>query len=124
MESVERSPKALFWIGSSRRDLKEFPREVRKVFGFALWQAQNGGRHTRAKPLKGFGSSGVLEVAEDHQGNAYRAVYTVRFAGTVYVLHAFQKKSKKGVKTPPHQIDVIKRRLRTAEDHYEEWVKT
>jgi phage-related protein len=87
--------------------------------GFALRQAQEGQKHVNAKPLKGFGGAGVLEVVEDHAGNTYRAVYTVRFAGVVYVLHVFQKKSKKGSKTPKPEVDLIKQRLKAAKDDYE-----
>jgi phage-related protein len=79
--------------------------------------------HPAAKPLKGFASAGVLEIVEDHRGNAYRAVYTVRFAGVVYVLHAFMKKSTTGIKTPRPEIDLIERRLKTAEADYKLWVK-
>jgi phage-related protein len=89
--------------------------------GFALWQAQTGGQHMDVKVLKGFGGGGVLEVVEDHQGSTYRAVYTVKFSGAVYVLHAFQKKSKKGIKTPQEEIDRIRNQLKTAEEHYAEW---
>jgi phage-related protein len=89
--------------------------------GFALWQAQRGGKHADAKVLKGFGGGGVLEVVEDHEGSTYRAVYTVKFSGAVYVLHAFQKKSKKGIKTPQREIELIRKRLKTAEEHYAEW---
>jgi phage-related protein len=86
--------------------------------GFALYQAQLGGKHVSAKPLNGFGSAGIVEIVEDHQGNAYRAVYTVKFESAVYVLHAFQKKSKRGVKTPQEEIEIVRRRLRLAErDH-------
>src|SRR5207244_11572115 len=96
--------KPLFWVGSSRRDLKDCPVEVRTTMGIACWQAQCGRKHVDAKPLKGFGGSGVLEVVEDHAGNAYRAVYAVKFTGAVYVIHAFQKKSKKGIATPRQEI--------------------
>ena len=113
--------KPLFWVGSSRKDLKRFPANVRRTVGFALWQAQNGGKHVGAKPLKGFGGAGVLEVVEDCVGGAYRAVYTVRLTGAVYVLHAFQKKSKRGVKTPLQDIALIRERLAMAEEHHEEW---
>lgn len=91
--------------------------------GFALRQAQRGGKHMDAKPLKGFGGSGVLEIVEDHDGSKYRAVYTVKLAGVVYVLHAFQKKSKKGIKTPRHELDLVRRRLKIAEDDYAQWRK-
>jgi phage-related protein/predicted XRE-type DNA-binding protein len=106
------------WIGSSRDDLRSFPDEVRRVMGFAINDAQNGDEHPRAKALKGFGGRSVLEVVDDEDGDTYRAVYTVRFAGVIYVLHAFQKKSRKGIETPKHEIDVIKARLRMAEAHY------
>ncbi len=112
--------KALFWIGSSRDDLRRFPEQVSHAMGFALWQAQLGRKHRDAKVLKGFGGAGVLEVVEDHDGNTYRAVYTVMFAGAVYVLHAFQKKSKKGIKTPVAVMNLIRQRLKAAEEHDEE----
>jgi phage-related protein len=112
--------KPLFWIASSRNDLKEFPDDVCHAVGFALWQAQLGRKHRDAKVLKGFGAAGVLEVVEDHHGDTFRAVYTVKFAGAVYVLHVFQKKSKKGIKTPTAEMEVIRRRLKAAEEHYEE----
>lgn len=115
------TPKPLFWMGSSRRDLKQFAPELRQIIGFALWEAQNGGKHPDAKPLKGFGSAGVLEVVEDQQGSTYRAVYTVKFAGAVYALHAFQKKSKRGSKTSQADIELIRSRLKLAEMHYEQW---
>jgi phage-related protein len=108
--------KSLVWIGSSRRDLKSFPAEVKDVMGYALYQAQLGLKAASAKPLRGFGSAGVLEIVEDHQSDTYRAVYTVKFSDLVYVLHAFQKKSKKGIATPKPDIDLIKSRLRVAEE--------
>jgi phage-related protein len=89
--------------------------------GFALYQAQKGGKPIAAKPLKGFGGAGVLEIVEDNRGSTFRGVYTVKFAGVVYVLDAFQKKSKKGAKTPKGTIDRIKKRLKVAEEHYEKW---
>jgi phage-related protein len=112
--------KPALWIGSSRDDLRAFPDEVRRVMGLAINDAQNGEEHPRAKALKGFGGRSVLEVVDDEDGDTYRAVYTVRFAGVVYVLHAFQKKSKKGVETPKRDIELIKARLRLAEAHYRE----
>ena len=115
------TPKPLFWIGSSRKDLKSFPRPVQRSCGFALRHAQSGTKHPDAKPLKGFKGAGVLEIVEDHEGGTYRAVYTVRFAKAVYVLHAFQKKSKKGIKTPKQEIELIGKRLKLAEEHYETW---
>ena len=115
--------KPLFWIGSSLDDLREFPEDVKRVMGFALRRAQDGGKHVNAKPLKGFGGAGVLEIVEDKDGNTYRGVYTVKLAGVVYVIHAFQKKSTKGISTPKHEIDLIKDRLKRAEEHYFEWCK-
>lgn len=86
--------------------------------GFALFTAQLGGKHPAAKPMKGFGGAGVIEIVEDHDGDTYRAVYTVKLAGAVYVLHAFQKKSKQGKATPKHDIELIKARLMTAQLHH------
>jgi len=106
--------KPLEWIGSSKKDLRALPGEVIDVFGYALHLAQAGGKHFQAKPLQGFGSAGVLEVVEDWRGNAYRAVYTVRFAERVFVLHVFQKKSKTGVETPKKDRDLIEKRLQIA----------
>lgn len=93
------------------------PGEVQDVFGFALHLAQSGKKHDQAKPLKGFGSAGVLEVVESEQGDAYRAVYTVKFDSAVYVLHCFQKKSSRGIATPKPDIDKIRERLKAAENH-------
>jgi len=106
--------KPLEWIGSSKKDLRSLPDEVMDVFGYALHLAQAGGKHTQAKPLQGFGSAGVLEVVEDWRGNAYRAVYTVRFEERVFVLHVFQKKSKSGIETPKPDRDLIRKRLQVA----------
>lgn len=105
----------LIWVGSSLKDLKLFPSAVKRAFGYALYAAQMGETPTDAKPLKGFGGAGVLEVIEDHQGDTYRAVYTVRFEHTVYVLHVFQKKSKHGVATPKKELDLIRERLKLVE---------
>lgn len=91
------------------------PDDVIDVFGFALHLAQCGKKHDQAKPLKGFGGAGVLEVVEDHQGDTYRAVYTVKIAEAVYVLHCFQKKSKQGAATPKHEMDLIRDRLKVAQ---------
>lgn len=107
-------PRPLEWIGSSKKDLMSLPAEVVDVFGYALHLAQAGDRHDQAKPLSGFGSADVLEVVEDRRGNAYRAVYTVRYAARVFVLHVFQKKSKRGIETPKADIDLIKDRLKAA----------
>ena len=108
-------------MGSSREVVRSFPKEVRDATGFGLFQAQRGGKHVSAKPLKGFGGAGVLEVVEDHHGNTYRAVYTVKFREAVYALHAFQKKSKKGITTPKQEIELVKERPRRAAEHYAEW---
>jgi phage-related protein len=113
--------KPLFWLGGARQAVQDFPLEVRRTIGFALGQAQEGGKYGDAKPLKGFGGAGVLEIVEDYAGDTYRAVYTVKFTGAVYALHAFQKKSKHGRKTPKHDIDLIKNRLRQAEEQYAQW---
>jgi phage-related protein len=91
--------------------------------GFALFLAQQGGKHADAKPLRGFGGAGVLEIVEDHRGDTYRAVYTVRFAGRIYVLHAFQKKSKSGIETPKAEINLIKSRLKRAEEEHAAWLE-
>ena len=108
------------WVGSSLDDLRSFPEEVRDHMGFAIYQVQSGMKHRSVKALKGLGS-GVMEVVSRHDRNAYRAVYTVRFEQAVYVLHAFQKKSKKGVATPKREIELVKKRLAAAQDHYEEY---
>jgi phage-related protein len=89
--------------------------------GYGLYLAQTGGKHPDAKPLKGFGGAGVLEVVDDWDGDTYRAVYTVKLAGSVYVLHAFQKKATKGIATPKRDLDLIRNRLRQAEEHYRRW---
>jgi len=114
--------KPLFWIGSSRNDLKGCPDEVQDFIGYALHWAQRGGKSPDARPLQGFGGAGVLEVVDDFDGNTYRAIYTVRFAGAVYVLHVFQKKARKGIATPQQDIELVKARLKRAEAHYAAWV--
>jgi len=111
--------KPLFWVGSSKKDLLEMPEQVVDVFGYALNLAQNGSKHQQSKPLKGFGSAGVLEVVEEDDGNTYRAVYTVKFRNGVYVLHCFQKKSKKGIETKNQDKDLIEARLKMARQHAE-----
>ena len=110
--------KNIVWIGSSRTDLSAFPDEVKEEMGYALYQAQIGLKALSAKPLHGFGGAGILEIVEDYRTDTYRAVYTVRFSELIYVLHAFQKKSKKGIATSKNDIDLIRRRLRAAEEHY------
>jgi phage-related protein len=111
----ELEPKQLVWVGSSRRDLREFPPAVRRTFGVALFAAQLGETPPDAKPLRGFGGAGVLELIDDHRGDTYRAVYTVRFATRIYVLHTFQKKSKRGIATPKRDLELIRERLKWAE---------
>src|SRR5579863_10036689 len=106
------------WLGSSKADLSVFPDEVKDSIGFALYVAQQGGKHRDAKPLRGFGGAGILEIVDDFDGDTYRAVYTVRFAGRLYVLHVFQKKSKTGIKTPKAEIDLIRSRLKRAEEEH------
>ena len=106
--------KELVWIASSLDDLREFPEDVKDVMGYALFLAQSGGKHQCAKPMKGFGGAGVLEVVDDFDVDTYRTVYTVKLAGVVYVLHAFQKKAHKGIETPKNEIDVVKARYRQA----------
>ena len=108
--------KPLEWMGSSYKDLLVLPREIIQVFGFALSLAQAGEKHESAKVLKGFGGAGVLEVVESDVGGTYRAVYTVKFAEAVFVLHCFQKKSKSGITTPKPDMDLIHARLKQAGD--------
>jgi phage-related protein len=104
----------VIFVGSSLDDLRQFPEEVKDTVGYALWLAQIGRKHPDAKPLRGFGGAGVLEMVEDFDGDAYRAVYTVRFETAVYVLHVFQKKSTRGIATAERDIDLIRKRLRDA----------
>lgn len=108
-----------YWMGSSRDDVREFPDAVKREVGYAIHLAQLGDKATFVMPLAGFGSSKVLEVIVNDDGDTYRAVYTVKFKEAVYVLHAFQKKSKRGIATPKHDIDLIKRRLGVAASDYE-----
>ncbi len=118
---LKQARKPIKWVGSAKRDLNEMPADVKDVFGYAIDQAQAGGKHPDAKVLAGFGSAGVLEVVEDHQGDTYRAVYTVKFAGWVYVLHCFQKKSKSGIQTPKRDMDLIHSRLNDAKQDFIAW---
>ena len=108
------------WIGSSRRDLRAMPQQVRRDIGQALYAAQQGTTDPAAKPLKGSGGVRVMEIVERYRTDAYRAVYTAHFENAVYVLHVFQKKSKAGIATPKHEIDLIRRRFAEAELHYRE----
>ena len=118
------APKPCIFVGASRRELKALPDDVRGEFGHALHEVQRGAEPASAKALRGFGGRSVLELIEDFDGNTYRAVYTVRFAGAVYVLRAFQKKSKAGIATPKTEIELIKTRLRAAETDYKARFKT
>ncbi|HWY21128.1 MAG TPA: type II toxin-antitoxin system RelE/ParE family toxin [Candidatus Acidoferrum sp.] len=107
--------KPVIWLGASLKNLREFPPPVQDHVGYALYVAQSGSKHEDAKVLTGFGGAGVLEVIKDYRGDTFRAVYTLKYSGRVYVLHAFQKKSKSGRQTPRRDIELIKQRLREAE---------
>lgn len=111
--------KPVHWIGSSKRDLLDFPQEVVQQMGFCLSIAQEGGKALNAVPLIGFGGAGVIEVIVDNNGDTYRSVYTVNFSDSVYVLHAFKKKSKSKRETPQHQMALVRRRLRVAQNDHE-----
>jgi phage-related protein len=119
MARLPRPVTPLRWIASSRKDYREFPEAVQDSFGFGLFLAQTGQHPPHAKLLRGLGS-GVVELVDDHDGDTYRAVYTVRFASAIYVLHAFKKKSKRGIETPKQDIDLIRQRLKVAEAHHEQ----
>jgi phage-related protein len=120
--AVERI-KPVFWMGSSRADLKAFPEPVQSNVGYALFAAQRGEEYRSVKSLQGFGGRGVLEIVVPHDGDAYRAVYTVRFRDSIYVLHAFQKKSTRRIATPKREIELVRRRLADAERHHQERLK-
>ncbi len=113
--TAEPSLKPVVWVGSSRKDLRAFPESVQDHMGYALYLAQRGGKHRDTKTLRGFGGAGVVEVVTDFRGDTFRAVYTLRYANAVYVLHAFQKKSTAGRETSLRDIELIKQRLREAE---------
>lgn len=115
--------KPVLWVVAAKRDLMEMPEDVIMDFGYALYQAQLGEHPDIAKPLKGFGGAGVLELVGNYSGDTYRAVYTVRYSDAIVVLHAFQKKSKKGIETPKQELDLIAERLKRAEAIYREWKK-
>ncbi|HNR29279.1 MAG TPA: type II toxin-antitoxin system RelE/ParE family toxin [Candidatus Hydrogenedentes bacterium] len=110
--------KSIYWVGSARKDMRRLPEAVRYTFGYALYLARRNEKHAAAKPLKGFGGAGVLDIVEDFAGDTYRAAYTVRFQGAVYVLHVLQKKSKQGAATPQADMNLIRERLKLAEAHY------
>jgi phage-related protein len=116
--TLSKGEKPLDWVGSSKKDFLGFPEPVKDGMGNALGLAQFGGTHPSAKPWKG-GGPGVFELVEDHDGDTYRAVYTVRFKEVVYVLHAFQKKSPKGIRTAQVDVDLVERRLKVAQQDYE-----
>ena len=108
--------KPVVWIRSSKEDLKKFPETAQSHIGFGLQVAQRGGKHTDAKPMRGFGGASVMEIVEDYAGDTYRVVYTVKFVAAIYVLHAFKKKSKTGTATPKHELSLIEERLKRAEE--------
>ncbi len=116
-DPVKRKP--LDFIGSSREDLRRFPKGVRIVMGTALNSAQLGGKHPAVKPIKGFRGAGVLEIVDDFDGDTYRAAYTVKFEGIIYVLHAFRKKSKKGTETPKRDMELVRAHYKFAKEAYE-----
>ncbi|HEU5232238.1 MAG TPA: type II toxin-antitoxin system RelE/ParE family toxin [Terriglobales bacterium] len=111
--------KPLVWIGDTLREVRKFPKGVKRTVGRALALAQMGAKHPASKPWKGEGP-GVFEIVEDDQGSTYRALYTVRFADVIYALYAFQKKSKKGIRTPQQDVENVHKRLQIAQQHYEE----
>ena len=115
--------KRLLWIASSLEDLKEFPGEIQDEMGHALYLAQMGDRHNHAKTLHGLGSSKIIEIRENDRSGTYRVMYTVEIESFVFVLHAFQKKSKSGIATPKQEMDLIKRRLKDAEALYKQLIK-
>jgi len=121
----KKEDKKLYWVGSSKDDIREFPEDVKDDIGYALRQAQKGEKSASAKPLRGFSGASVLEIIDNYDTDTYRACYTVRFSEVIYVLHCFQKKSKKGIETPKQDIELIKRRLRAAEaDHVENYKRS
>lgn len=115
---LAKGERPLDWVGASKRDFLKFPAPVKDELGNALGLAQFGGKHPKAKPWRGEGP-GIFEVVEDHDGDTYRAVYTVRHREVIYVLHAFQKKSPKGIRTARTDIEMIARRLKQAQQDYE-----
>lgn len=123
-DPAETRPKPVRWVGSSKEDVSAFPEDVRRRVGGALWEAQIGRKVPYAKPLRGFGDASVVEIVDDFDGDTFRVVYTVRFAWAVYVLHAFQKKSKRGITTPKAELDRIDQRLKRAKEDYERWLKS
>lgn len=119
---MDKFPKTLLWIGSSKKDLQNFPEEVQSDVGFGLYQSQLGKHPTSGKTLSGFGGANVIELIAEHRSGTFRAVYTVRFAKAVIVLHVFQKKSTKGIATTKQDIELIKSRLKLAEEVYADYI--
>ncbi|MCX6631343.1 MAG: type II toxin-antitoxin system RelE/ParE family toxin [Candidatus Solibacter sp.] len=117
---MESAPRLVRWVGSSRRDLKAFPKAVQRDVGQALYAAQCGEEYPSVKAFRGFGGRTVLEIVAPHESDTYRTVYTVRLGDAIYVLHAFQKKSKQGIATPRKEIELVKQRLAAAERNYRE----
>jgi len=122
MKTLSRKP--VKWVGSAKKDLDKMPADVQDVFGHAVDLAKAGGKHPDAKPFRGHGSGGVMEVVEDYSGDTYRAVYTVRLESWVYVVHCFQKKSVSGIKTPQPDLDLIDQRLKAAAADHAAWIKS
>jgi len=122
-DHLDSARKPVVWMGRSRDDLRQFPKDVRVVMAYALLEAQDGKKHPDAKPLRGFDGAGVVEIVDDYDGDTYRGVYTVRFSEAVYVLHLFQKKSTHGIATPKREIDTIKRRFAEAQAKHEQWAR-
>lgn len=118
----ENKVKELGWIASSKRDLMEFPLDIRKEMGHALYIAQQGGKHKDAKPLKRFGGATVLEIVQSDGNGTYRTMYAVQFEAVLYVLHAFQKKSKTGIKATKQDMDLVEKRLTAAQHTHKEWL--
>jgi phage-related protein len=118
---MDRAPNQLVWVAGRKKEFLTFPKAVVQDVGHALYIAQCGDKPHNAKPLKGFSGAGVLEVLENHDGDTYRAVYTVRFEDAIYVLHCFQKQSKSGIATPQQDIELVKTRLKAAEEESKEW---
>lgn len=114
--------KPLVWVGSSKDDLIEFPKEVQSSVGYALYLAQQGERYIHSKILKGFGGAGVVEIIDRDESGTFRVVYTIKLPKIIFVLHSFQKKSKHGIKTPKQEIDLIKKRLKEAHEIYKELI--
>lgn len=115
--------KEIIWVSSSKKDLLALSEEIRDEMGYGLYMAQLGQQHKKAKPLKGFGGAGVLEIIDSDEAGTYRTVYTITMPKAVCVLHVFQKKSKQGIKTAKLDIDLIKNRLKQAREIYQERYK-